>query len=220
MSSILSTKILSPSQKELLLNANLSFVEYDAIKIEFLPFEIDNGYDYFVFTSQNGVNAFLKANNAIDFSANEVFCVGEKTRILLEQNHLRVVEMAQNSSELGTIIAKKYIKHSFLIFSGNLRRPELPQILLKNNIRYKETITYNTSLNFKVFQSNFNRVLFFSPSGVESFIKENGLGKSVAFCIGETTAAEAKKHTDQIIIANKPTVENVLVQAIKHHRNS
>ena len=216
MSSILSTKILSPSQKELLLNANLNFVAYNALKIEFLPFTVDENYDYYLFTSQNGVKAFLKNTKSSDVLNKRVLCVGEKTKRLLEHSGLKVVETAQNSLELGEIIAKKYRKSDFLIFSGNLRRHELPDLLKKNNIRYKEVDSYLTHLNFKAFARNFDGILFYSPSGVQSFIRENQLHDSWAFCIGKTTASEAKKYTGQVITANKPTVENVLVQAIKH----
>ncbi|WP_350289389.1 uroporphyrinogen-III synthase [uncultured Croceitalea sp.] len=220
MASILSTKILSASQRELLLNANQDFVEYNAIHIEFLPFEIDENFDYYVFTSQNGVNAFLKNKGKSNLTEEKAFCVGEKTKSLLEQNDLKVVEIAKNSLELGQNIEKKYQKSSFLIFSGNLRRQELFDMLIKNNIRYKEVHSYNTYLNYKEYSRVFDGVLFFSPSGVQSFVEENQLNNSWAFCIGETTAAEIKKYTNQVIIANKPTIENVLVQAIKHFRSN
>lgn len=220
MNSILSTKILSLAQKELLLNANQSFVEYDAIKIDFIPFKIDFDYDYFVFTSQNGVRSFLKKNNGSSVVGNKAFCVGEKTKSLLEQNGLKVIEMAKNSEELGQIISKTYKNASFLIFSGNLRRPELSEVLDKNGIRFKEIEAYRTQLNYKKFDRSFNTILLFSPSGVTSYVNQNELKHSLAICIGDTTAKEAKKYTNQISIATKPTVENVLVQAIKHSKHN
>ncbi len=216
MSSILSTKLLSASQRELLLNADQNFLAYNAIAIEFLEFKIESSLNYYVFTSQNGVHSFLKDRAKIKKPA---FCVGEKTKLLLQQNEFKVEELAYNSSDLADIIVKKYKNESFSIFSGNLRRPELTKELQKNNIRYNEHIVYNTFLNYKKFDKVFDGVLFFSPSGVESFSKENNLNYSWAFCIGESTGVEAKKHTEQVLIVNKPTVENVLVQAIKHFRN-
>ena len=115
MSSILSTKLLSPSQKELLLNANQNFVEYDAIKIEYQKHNvITNTFDYYVFTSKNGVKAFLKNNIPHKKPA---LCVGNKTKLFLEENGFKVIKTAQNSMDLGQIIAKSYEKESFLIFS-------------------------------------------------------------------------------------------------------
>ena len=52
-------------------------------------------------------------------------------------------------------------------------------------------------------------VLFYSPSGIESYLQENNT-KKVAFCIGETTAEEARKHFDTVEVANMPSVESVL----------
>jgi len=216
MSSILSTKLLSSSQKELLLNANQSFVAYDAITIEYLKYEQNKTtFDYYIFTSKNGVKAFLKNENQ---NKKPVFCVGKKTKICLEENGFKVAKTAHNSMALGKIIAKSHKNESFLIFSGNLRRAELGSILHQNNIYHKEIIVYTTHLNYKRYTRSFDGILFFSPSGVQSFIKENRLENSYAFCIGNTTAMEAKKHTNQVIIANKPSIENVLVQAIKHFR--
>ena len=56
-------------------------------------------------------------------------------------------------------------------------------------------------------------------SGIRSYLLENTLGESTLFCIGNTTASEAQKHSKNIIVANKPTVENVLVQAINNYKH-
>ena len=219
MKTVLSTKILTPSQKELFLNSGLGLVEYDALKIEFLKVEIPLDYSNYIFTSKNAVKAFLEQSESLDLSQFSAFCVGEKTKALLEENGLQVVEMAENASELAEILVEKYQNESFLFLCGNKRRDELPDILSKNNVQYKELEVYRTHLNPKAFQRDFEGILFFSPSGIRSYLLENTLGDSTLFCIGETTAAEAQKHSNQIIVANKPTVENVLVQAINHYKN-
>lgn len=218
---ILSTKILSLAQKELVLNSGLGLVEYDAIKIEFLDFKVDKKVDNYIFTSQNGVRAFLKNQNKSPSPLGEglgerVFCVGSKTKSLLEENGLKVTEMASNSIELGQNIVKNYKKESFLFFCGNRRREELPSILKENKIDFEEVEVYKTSLHKKEFNTVFDGVLFFSPSAVESYQLENKIKESIAFCIGATTAQEAKKHTNTIVIATKTTIENVIVQAVKH----
>lgn len=219
-STILSTKKLLPTQKELLLNAKVSFVEYDAIKIDYLDFLINTNFDYYLFTSQNAVHSYLKNSSAKKASQKEVFCIGSKTKALLETNGLNVLKVASNASALGKIIVEEYQKSSFLYFTGNLRRDELPELLIKYNVRYKETEVYQTSFKNKSFERTFGSIMFFSPSGVQSFMANNDIKHSVAFCIGETTAQEANKYTDKIIIANKPTIENVLVQVIKHNTHN
>ena len=54
-----------------------------------------------------------------------------------------------------------------------------------------------------------NGVLFYSPSTVESYMKENTADK-IAFCIGDTTAKEAAKFFKEVKTAKLPTVESVI----------
>jgi len=215
MKTVLSTKILTPSQKELFLNSGLGLVEYDALKIEFLDTKIPLDHQNYIFTSRNAVHAFLQQTKGLDRSPFRCFCVGEKTRSLLESNGLQVAQMTEYASDLGQFIEENHPNEAFVFICGQQRRDDLPQILSKNNIWYKEIVVYRSSLNPRVFFTDFEGILFFSPRGIQSFLLENTLKNSILFCIGETTAMEAKKHSENIKIANKPTVENVLVQAIK-----
>ncbi len=209
---ILSTKKLSTAQRELLLNAGIGFVEYNAIEIEFVDVHFNREIKNAIFTSKNAVKSIQYSA----FSIQNCFCVGENTRKLLEENGQKVVEIAQNASELGKIITNNYSNEQFYFFCGNLRRDELPSILKNNNIQLQEVEVYKTLIKSKKFDRSFDGILFFSPSGIQSYIADNTIGESVAFCIGNTTASEAKKYTDDIIVANKPTVENVIVQAVKY----
>ena len=213
---VLSTKILSPSQKELFLNSGIGLVAYDALHIEFLDITIPVDYQYYIFTSKNAVKAFLNHSKHLNIDKCNAFCVGEKTRVLLEENGIKVIKTEEKASDLGDFIIKNHQNEKFLFLWGNLRRAELPEVLLKNNVRYIEIKAYDTHLIHKKFNRFFDGILFFSQSGIKSYTQENPISKSWIFCIGNTTANEAKTHTDQIIIANKPTVENVLVQVIKH----
>ncbi len=211
---ILSTKKLTIAQKELLLNTGISFVEYNAIQIEFLESIVEADIQNAIFTSKNAVRAII--NSGMNIS--NCFCVGENTKRLLEENGKKVIETAQNASNLAEIIIKNYKDDSFLFFCGNLRRNELPDLLNQNNIELKEQIVYKTHQNLKKFDRSFDGILFFSPSGIQSYVEENKMNDSIAFCIGKTTASEARKHTKNIIIANKPTVENVIVQTAKYFK--
>ncbi|WP_299186139.1 uroporphyrinogen-III synthase [uncultured Aquimarina sp.] len=209
---ILSTRILSSSQKELLLNSGIGVVAYNAIEIELLEPEFNQDIKCAIFTSKNAVKAIQNSG----FNIKNCFCVGENTKKLLEENGQKVVEIAQNASDLAKIIAKNYKNEQFYFFCGNLRREELPIILSENSIELEEIVVYKTHRKSKKFDRTFEGILFFSPSAVQSYTMTNSVNESVAFCIGNTTASEAKKHTKNCIVANKPTVENVLVQAVKY----
>ncbi len=211
---VLSTKKLSTSQKELILNAKIGFVAYNAITIDLLTVAQLEKVENAIFTSKNAVKAVLKSKTIIS----NCFCVGSTTKKLLEESDQNVIEIAQNASDLAKIIVKKHKNRSFLFFCGNLRRNELPELLRQNEVNFEEQIVYNTHQNSKKFDRSFDGVLFFSPSAVQSYVSENSLENVVAFCIGTTTASEAKKHASKVIIANKPTVENVIVQAVKYFK--
>jgi len=231
MKSVLSTKKLSPSQRELLINAGVSLVEYNAIKIEFVPFEASGNIENAIFTSQNAVNSIFK-NNCHPERSRRVFdncyCVGEKTKALLEEKGQKVVKMTEYATELASYLVESHKNDSFHFFCGNIRSDEIPSKLRENNITFEEIEVYKTKLNLKKFERQFDAVLFFSPSGVRSFVEGNTINDEIssvfagimkAVCIGATTAYEAKKYTENVVIANATSVESVIAKAVNTLKN-
>ena len=214
MLTVLSTKKLKESQKLLLQNAGVSLVEYNAIKIEFIPFQVPKNIENAIFTSQNAVEAFL-LTNVRSSAVENCFCVGEKTKSLLKENGVNVIKMAEYASELAAYLVKNHKTDAFHFFCGNIRSDEIPFKLKENNITFEEIEVYKTTLNPKKFERQFEAILFFSPSAVRSFISENKIDKSIAVCIGTTTASEAKKYTENVVIANATTVESVIAKTVK-----
>lgn len=217
MPTLLSTKKLSPGQKQLLLNSGLGLVEYDAIQIEFIDFTTEGStFKNAIITSKNSAKAILKNNLEIE----KCFCVGHQTANFLRDKGYQIAEIADYGADLAEKIVEKYQNEDFTFFCGNKRREELPAILTENNIRFSEIEVYKTTLNPQIFQQEFDGILFFSPSAVKSYTEKNKMKDSIAFCIGNTTASEAKKYTSNVITANKPSIENVVVQAVKYFRTS
>ncbi|MDT0642104.1 uroporphyrinogen-III synthase [Zunongwangia sp. F363] len=214
MPTILSTKVLSPSQKQLVLNGGIGFVEYDAIKIDFTDFNLAAPVKNAIVTSKNAA----KAIQTKGILAEKCFCVGNKTSAYLKVHGYEVVAIENYGADLAKLIFEKHREEKFTFFCGNKRRDEIPSALKKHHIAFEEIEVYKTSLNFQQFQQEFEGVLFFSPSAVQSYTKNNKLKDSIAFCIGETTASEAKKHTGNIVVANSPGIENVIVQVVKYFR--
>ena len=214
MLTVLSTKKLKESQKLLLQNAGVSLVEYNAIKIEFIPFQVPKKIENAIFTSQNAVEAFF-LTNVRSSAVENCFCVGEKTKSLLKENGVNVIKMTEYASELADYLVKNHKTDVFHFFSGNIRSDEIPSTLKENNIFFEEIEVYKTTLNPKKFERQFEAILFFSPSSIRSFISENKIDKSIAVCIGTTTASEAKKYTENVVIANATTVESVIAKTVK-----
>lgn len=208
---ILSTKILTSAQKASLKDAGLNVAEYDAIEIVNIEFEVPKNIENAIFTSQNAVKSIQNSK----FKIQNLYCVGEKTKALLEENDQKVIKTAKNASELTSFILKKHKNKLFHFFCGNLRGDELPSTLKKAKIDLFEVKVYETKLNLKHFDQKWDGILFFSPSGVQSFTSENQIRNSRVICIGETTASEAKKHTNNINIASETTIESVIEKAIE-----
>jgi len=213
MARILSTKKLKLNQQMLLLNADCSFVEYDAIKIEYVPFEVPEIIENAIFTSQNSVKSILN----LEFRIQNCFCVGEKTASLLNENGQNVVKITEYGSDLADFIVKKQKNELFYFFCGNKRLDTIPAELKKANIEIIEIETYKTSLNLKQFKQDFDAILLFSPSGVQSFFEANKFQKidSQFICIGETTASETRKYSEKVTVSNSTSVESVIAKAVK-----
>jgi uroporphyrinogen-III synthase len=211
---ILSTKKLAPNQKQFLLNAGFSVIEADFIRVEFLKFDLENNKDSLIFTSQNAVRSILE--NKSGLSDKHCFCVGAKTKELLEVNGFNVIRVADNAEELAQIITSEFSGNSFTFFTGNLRLDLLPKILGENKIVFNEVTVYETNLVPMKVNTTVDGILFFSPSAVESFLIENEISDCFCFCIGQTTARAL--NVKNIVIANQPTVENVIIQCINHYK--
>jgi uroporphyrinogen-III synthase len=214
---ILSTKKLAVNQKQFLLNAGLAVIEADFISIHTKPFEPDVVHPNLIFTSQNAFRSFLANTESSRFSNRNIFCVGSKTKEVIERYGFKIVAVADYATLLADLICKEYSSESFTFFSGSLRRDTLPEALANAQITFNEVMVYETVLSPHKIIADVNGILFFSPSGVESYLKENVITRQTCFCIGTTTAEALKDKNCTIVVADKPTVENVIVKAVKYY---
>ncbi|WP_240673097.1 uroporphyrinogen-III synthase [Aequorivita ciconiae] len=214
------------NQRSLILHAGFSLVEFDAIKIEFTSFEFPPEVENAIFTSQNGVLAMQDGVPMnVGSKIHNCFCVGEKTKALLEKNGHKVIHSTEYASELSEYLVKNHKADFFHFFCGNIRSDEIPTKLKENNIQFEEIVVYKTTLNPKKFDRNFDAILFFSPSGVRSYFENNNPANfysvlnpgrvELAVCIGTTTASEARNFTQNVVISNTTTVESVIAKAVK-----
>lgn len=216
---VLSTKKLQSNQKNFLLNAGFTLIEADFIKIFILSFQLKNTPTLLLFTSQNAVESVLKNEKSNHLKHIPAICVGIKTKQLLEKNGFRVLAMEEYAQRLAPIIQKDFSKEQIAFFAGNLRRNVLPDAMNQVNIDFDEYLVYQNEESSIKIESNPNGLLFFSPSGVKSYLKQNTIDDQTCFCIGTTTADALKDITKNIVIANQQTVENVIIQCINHYSN-
>lgn len=217
---ILSTKKLQTNQKQYLLNAGLSVLEADFISVGLIAFEIGTIHENLIFTSQNAVISFLHNEKSADLKDRKIFCVGIKTKAALEHYGYKVEACTDYAEDLAGIITEGYKSESFTFFAGSMRRDTLPEALTKAGIEMNEILAYETVLTPHNINAPLNGILFFSPSGIESYLKENIIKDEMCFCIGTTTANALRDITQNIVIANQPTVENVIIQCINYYKSN
>ena len=68
--------------------------------------------------------------------------MGLKTKALLEKNGFKVLVYKEYSTNLAEIITSIYCAESFTFFCGNIRRDELPNMLIINNYFIKYDIVF------------------------------------------------------------------------------
>ncbi len=219
--SILSTKTLSAEQRQVFIDANIDLLEQDFIEIKNNLFELNTINKNLIFSSQNAVLSLMEQNGWESLKTKTVFCVGIKTKELLELNGFKVDVYMDYASELAEIITLIYNKESYTFLSGNLRRETLPQALKNEGITFNEIEVYQTALApFKISDlEKFDGILFFSPSAVESYLTNNKIKNEICFCIGNTTAAALESNKiKNIVIAEIPTIEEVIEVVIEYYK--
>lgn len=208
---VYSTKKLSEAQKKTL-PYTIGVQDSDFIKIRFNripPKVMKNEIENVVITSQNGVDAILNSFTKDEIKFKNIFCVGRRTKKRIETRIGKVRYAARNAKKLAEYLHDKASIKEVTYFCSGIRLDILPAYLHEYNIVVNEVEAYKTMLSPVKIKDEASGVLFYSPSGIESYLKENTTNK-VAFCIGETTAKEARKHFENVQVANLPSIDSVL----------
>ncbi|MGV3461570.1 MAG: uroporphyrinogen-III synthase [Flavobacterium sp.] len=215
---VLSTKRLEPNQRQYLLNGGISVLAADFIDVSYFPFDINRTKESLIFTSRNGFLGFLENKLSGVYTGSDVFCVGSVTATLIERHGFNVIASADDGKALSQIIVNEHAGKSFTFFSGSLRRDVLPDAMKAAGIDFNEIGVYQTVLTPRKINAQLDGILFYSPSGIESYLKQNSITGETCFCIGNTTAAALKGITDKIVTATKPSIENVIVQVRNYYK--
>ena len=182
--------------------------------------DIDVKEQLVLFTSSNAVKAFvaLGYSRQMNFS---MACVGENAAAIAGNYfpNATLVCTAQSAAQLAlklTTLEHPWRKASF--FCGNLRRNILPENLRTNGWLVNEIVVYETTFTPKKINEEYDGILFFSPSGVESFFGvNNATANTLLFAIGYTTAEAIAEHSiNTIVVAEYPDKTQLLLAACNH----
>jgi hydroxymethylbilane synthase len=191
---IYSTKKLTDDQVMLFHNAVVA-ESNDAIKISLNRMSksiIRNEIENVIITSKNAVEALLTNFSAPELQFKNIYCVGRRTKRMVEKRIGKVTHTEANATKLADYLVEHLNGNEVTYFCSDLRLDYLPDTLSKHNININEIEAYQTKYDADKIDGDLDGVMFYSPSTVDSFIKQNK-AKGIAFCIGETTAKMAKK---------------------------
>jgi uroporphyrinogen-III synthase len=219
--SILTTRPLPKSLTEEILSAGIivdtfSYIETEPIVTVEVQQEIEQVYlrsATVVFTSITAVDAVItqQEDQQPDWL---IYCTEPATRKHIEHyfGKAAIVGSAGSAAELAQLIIDDGETDEVIFFCGDHSRKDLPNLLRAHDITVFEIPVYQTTMVPHKISKSYHGILFFSPSGVESFFQHNTLkDKTILFAIGATTAAEIKKYTgNKIVTSDSPDKESLV----------
>ncbi len=174
-----------------------------------------------IFTSMNAAEAIIESLEGHKPTW-DIYCMGGTTKTIIKDyfgdNSIKgtgkdALSLAEGMITNGTKEAT--------FFCGNIRRDELPQLLKSNGIGLEEMVVYETMVTPHPISKDYDAVLFFSPSAVDSFFSVNKVVENtILFAIGNTTAKAIGNYSNYIIVkADTPEKDNLVKKAIAYFQN-
>jgi uroporphyrinogen-III synthase len=227
---VLSTKKLSPPLIEKAKQKDIDIIEKEFIitqpiftreKVKEVLDWVFAKKEYAAFTSANAVLPFKQYLHQYDtfYIADwKIFCLEAKTKTAVLENSTllgNIMETAENAKALAQKIKEKSVDE-IIFFCGNKRRDELPGILKDAGIKVHEVVVYETQEVPLVTTNEFDGVLFFSPSAVQSFFSVNKLSSQmICFATGPTTAAALADFTHNKIITSEAPGQEMMMACVQ-----
>ena len=216
---VFSTKKITPEQQQLFTNDikvdSDDFVKTSPSRIPeaLLKKPIQN----VVITSKNAVESLLTKVTRNELRFKNIYCVGRKTKRLIEQRIGKVTHAENSAKKLADYLVEFLEGTEVTYFCSNIRLDELPNLLKENNITVNEIETYKTKHDSIKLDASIEGVLFYSPSTIESYLLKNKPDK-VAYCIGETTASAARMYFDDVRVAHMPDTESLIALVNENYK--
>lgn len=153
-----------------------------------------------MFTAKTGIDNFFRICEEMRITMPETmkyFCVSESVALYLQkyiQYRKRKVFYGTTGKlpELFTVISK-HLEENYLVVLSDVHNEEILTLLEKNKVQHDVGIMYRTVSNDFTPEEEFNydMLIFFSPQGIASLIKnfpEFDQGEIQIGCFGTTTA--------------------------------
>lgn len=172
----------------------LRLIEKEKVKVDFRPFihvegvdakgvrqqKIDlKNYSAIILTSRNSVDHFFRIAEEMRFKVPDTmkyFCQSEAVAYYLQKYVVyrkRKIYVGKRKFDDLLPLFKKYKEETFLLPSSDALKAEVPETLDKTGIEWTRGIFYKTVISDLSDLRNvyYDVLVFFSPSGIESLLK-------------------------------------------------
>jgi uroporphyrinogen-III synthase len=218
------------------------------LKVDFRPFIHVEGIDIkdfrkervsipdhsaVIMTSRNAVDHFFRICKEIRHTVPDTmkyFCISESTAYYLQKyvvyRKRKIFHGKQKFIELLDVI-RKHKDEKFLLPCSDIHKQEITDILDQHSIQYTKTILYKTVASdlSDLSNVNYDMLVFFSPQGIESLLKnfpKFKQNKTRIAAFGATTAAAVKDAGLRLDVhapmPNAPSMTMAIEHFIKHDK--
>ena len=186
-----------------------------------------------ILTSKTAVDHFFRISEETRFKvpdAMKYFCMSEAVAYYLQKyvvyRKRKIFFGKQNIEDLVDVL-KKHKDEKFLLPCSDILRQRIPDTLEKNGINFTKLVLYRTVASdlSDLEDVKYDLLVFFSPSGIESLLKnfpdfKQNTTKIAAF--GPTTANAVKKYNLRLDIhapqPQAPSMSMAIEQYIKNDK--
>ena len=132
-----------------------------------------------IFTSRNAVDHFFRLASAMKVETPadmKYFCVSEQTANYLQKYIVirkRKIFSGQRTAKDLMELIKKHKTEKFIFPCSSIRKNDIPNFLKENEYTYVEAIIYETAASdlSDLADVNYDIIAFFSPSGIQSLLR-------------------------------------------------
>lgn len=179
-----------------------ALIEIDLLKPNTSFFQSISGIKkQWVCTSQWAVQWFVQHSHKIGFKDHEiVYCLSKKQAGLLAKAGISAIVSKENNVECLSKLLRESKNEGISIYLKGDRSARL------HVAQVQETLVYRNRLLKPSLKKEFDAYVFFSPSGIASFIEGGNVisEKAEIFVIGQTTGKRAeKKFRNTVRISDK-----------------
>lgn len=186
-----------------------------------------------IFTSKTGVDHFFRIAEETRFKVSDAmkyFCLSEAIAFYLQKYVIyrkrKIFYGKSNIAELAEIL-KKHKSENFLLPCSDILRNDIPNTLIAAGVNFTKVVLYKTVAAdlSDLSDVKYDLLVFFSPSGIESLLKNFPKFKQNSTCIaafGPTTANAVLKNNLRLDIhapmPQAPSMTMAIEQFIKNDK--